>query len=422
MHMTHTHASTHATLRPAEFVLPGHPDKLADAIADAIVHRAYLQESRALVGIEVALYRNVVFIDGRVACRASDALDFTQIARDVYADAGFGKVLDTTSQPKSTARGNAARPRYLPYQFDPSPKKLRVVTELCLGDLHIGEGEFREVADDQSIITGYACSLPGTDGLPVEHALVRTLAWQLDQLRKCEPELQLGPDGKLIVFVEESEGGRKFRLQSVSISIQHAASWNAVEARRAIERCVNDALHAFALRVPGFDVGDFTQPEINAAGEFIGGGPYGDNGLSGKKLVADFYGPRVPIGGGAMSGKDFWKVDRAGPLVARKIAIAAVERMGCRECTVMLGIRPGEREFRLLRVEAENRQALDVQRLSGLVDMRLASMSNWIDSCGALINVARWGHFVPLPPPRESSHAKSQLIPSVTAAACLHTV
>ena len=241
----------------------------------------------------MALYRNVVFIDGRVACRASDALDFTQIARDVYADAGFGKVLDTTTQPKSTARGNAARPRYLPYQFDPSPKKLRVVTELCLGDLHIGEGEFREVADDQSIITGYACSLPGTDGLPVEHALVRTLAWQLDQLRKCEPELQLGPDGKLIVFVEESEGGRKFRLQSVSISIQHAASWNAVEARRAIERCVNDALHAFALRVPGFDVGDFTQPEINAAGEFIGGGPYGDNGLSGKKLVADFYGARV---------------------------------------------------------------------------------------------------------------------------------
>ncbi|MFM9145503.1 MAG: S-adenosylmethionine synthetase N-terminal domain-containing protein, partial [Phycisphaerales bacterium] len=135
-------------LRPAEFVLPGHPDKLADAIADRIVCAAYRRERRALVGVEVAVHRDVVFIDGRVACRDAESIDFACIAKDVYRSVGYCG------------------------RFPPAPHRLRVRTDLALGPLLPGEAEFREVSDDQSIVTGYACSTPGTDMLPVEQAMV----------------------------------------------------------------------------------------------------------------------------------------------------------------------------------------------------------------------------------------------------------
>lgn len=365
--------TTDFTLRTAEFVLPGHPDKLADAIGDAIVQEARRREDRALVGIEVAVHRNVAFIDGRVGCTDAQTIDFKAIARDVYESAGYNK------------------------RFAPAPARLKVITDLCLGPLHPGEAEFREVSDDQSIVTGYASSLPGTDALPVEHALVRKIAKALHTLRSEHPELRLGPDGKVIVFVDESIDGRSFRLNDVSLSIQHTADWDAIAARRAIEARVRGAVEAFASAVIGFDADAAFMLEINAAGDFVEGGPHGDNGLTGKKLVADFYGPRIPIGGGAMSGKDFWKVDRAGPLIARDVAVAAVQRHGCRECVVTLGIRPGDRAFRIVRIDAENRQRLDGAQLEGLVDLRLASKTDWPDTVGNLVEIARWGHFTIAP-------------------------
>lgn len=357
-----------SSLRTAEFVLPGHPDKLADAIADAIVAEARKRENRALVGVEVALHRNIVFIDGRVACPGAIDMDFTSIVRGVYKSAGYD-------------------PR-----FPPIPSRIKIVKDLCLGDLLPGEADFRAVADDQSITIGYANSITGTQGLPVEHALVRKLAMSLSRLRAKEPDLKLGPDAKVIVFLEESKDGRRFRLSDVSVSFQHAADWDSVEVTREIERCIHTELDRFAITVPGFEVAS-SALSINAAGDFIEGGPHGDNGLSGKKLVADFYGPRIPIGGGAMSGKDFWKADRAGPLIARDLAQLAVERFGCRECLVTLGIRPGDREFTIVRVELENKQSVDIAKLRGMVDLRLSSKNSWPDRCGDLIEVARWGHF-----------------------------
>ncbi len=363
-----SHSTTH-TARTAEFVLPGHPDKLADAIADAIVHEARRREKRALVAVEVALHRYTVFIDGRIGCRGAKAIDFESIVRDVFESAGFAR------------------------RVAPNSNRLKVTTDLFLGPLLPGEAAHREVSDDQSIVTGYACSLPGTDGLPIEHALVRRLAIALRNLCREQRDLRLGPDGKVIVFLQESSEARSFQLADVSLSIQHASGWDAISARRAIIASIQREVEEFARAVPGFDARADFALSINAAGDFVDAGPHGDNGLSGKKLVADFYGPRVPIGGGAMSGKDFWKADRAGPLIARALAVAAVERLGCRECVVMLGIRPGDREFKIVRVEAESRQPVDHARLSGLVDLRLASMHAWPDGAGDLVEVARWGHF-----------------------------
>ncbi|MFM8872220.1 MAG: methionine adenosyltransferase domain-containing protein, partial [Phycisphaerales bacterium] len=314
-------------LRPAEFVLPGHPDKLADAIADRIVCAAYRRERRALVGVEVAVHRNVVFIDGRVACRDAESIDFACIAKDVYRSVGYCG------------------------RFPPAPHRLRVRTDLALGPLLPGEAEFREVSDDQSIVTGYACSTPGTDMLPVEQAMVKRLARALDSLRRSAKELALGPDGKVLVLVREDidrpDAPPRWSLEQVTVSIQHAADWDALAAHAAIDARLRREAAALAAVVPGLSIAPTLDLRINPVGDFVVGGPFGDNGLSGKKLVMDAYGPRVPIGGGATAGKDRWKVDRYGPKLARRMAVDAVLRRGYRECTVTLAISPGDRRFRI---------------------------------------------------------------------------
>ena len=361
-------------IRTAEFVLPGHPDKLADAIADAIVKEAMQRERRALVGVEVALHRDAVFIDGRVACKGAEQIDFAGIVTGIYGSAGYGE------------------------RFTPVPEKVQVSTDLCLGPLWPGEAEFREVADDQSIVTGYACSPPGTEMLPVEHALVRRLAIRLSKLRHDLPDLLLGPDAKLIVLVRESEAGDRWVLERVSVSQQHAADWNAVRSRRAIENALYREARAFAAFVPGLRVPHDLQLQLNDAGNFVEGGPHGDNGLSGKKLVCDFYGPRVPIGGGAMSGKDLWKADRAGPLIARDLAVTAVRRLGLTECTATLVICPGDRSFRVASLTGPRGVPVTIDQarsLDGAVDLRLASRGN--ADIGSLVTRSRWGHFAAMP-------------------------
>ena len=164
---------------PAEIVLPGHPDKLADAL----VAEAMRREDRALVGVEVALHRDVVFVDGRIACADAATIDVEAVAREVYRSAGYGPL------------------------FPPEPESIRVVADLDLGPLLRGEAEFREVSDDQSVVVGYANSLPGAGRLPVEHVTALRIARGLDRLRTHRPDLKLGPDGKVLVVLEEEGGG-----------------------------------------------------------------------------------------------------------------------------------------------------------------------------------------------------------------------
>jgi len=129
----------------AEFVFPGHPDKLCDAIADALVQEASQRQKRALVGIEVAVHRNSVFVTGRIGCEGAEAIDIVGIVRDVYRSAGYGE------------------------DWGPNPDNLDVRTDICLGPLEEGESEVRSLSDDQSICTGYATATTETNHLPVEH-------------------------------------------------------------------------------------------------------------------------------------------------------------------------------------------------------------------------------------------------------------
>lgn len=365
---TNTHANTTSAGRlfAAEFVFPGHPDKLCDAIADALVREAAYREPRALVGVEVAVHRNRVIVTGRIACVGAADIDVERIARDVYRSAGYGD------------------------GWYPSPEEVVVENHLCLGPLEEGEAEFRELSDDQAICIGYANGLTPTNHLPVEHWLVGRLARRLHALRHEQPGLGLGPDGKVLVTVRDD--GASWRLESFSCSLQQQAARDSVALHRAVRLAVGDELQRLAAVVPGLSAAVPEQLTVNGAGAFEVGGPEGDNGLSGKKLVMDAYGPRVPIGGGAWSGKDFFKADRAGGLHARRVAKLIVELGLASEATVTLGWFPGDREARILDIATPAGQPVRPETLTRRVDLSLRRSGEdfRVDD---LIEIARWGHF-----------------------------
>ncbi|MSP46896.1 MAG: hypothetical protein EXQ83_13865 [Xanthobacteraceae bacterium] len=350
----------------AEFVFPGHPDKLCDAIADALVAEAISREARALVGVEVAVHRNRVFVTGRIACKDAESIDVPGIVRNIYLTAGYGG------------------------GWYPSPEELDVESALCLASLEDGEDAFRDLSDDQAICIGYANNLPQTNHLPVEHWLAGRLARRLHSLRDKRPDLSLGPDGKVIVVVREEDD--TWKLNGFSCSLQQRQSSDDVALHRAVRLEVEDEMRHLAAVFPGLSPSLPDQLTVNGAGAFEVGGPEGDNGLSGKKLVMDAYGPRVAIGGGAWSGKDFFKADRAGGLHARRLAKLVVKLGVASEATVKLLWFPGDREARLLEIITPTCGLKPGGNIASLVDLSLASSGAHFAAAN-LIELARWGHF-----------------------------
>jgi len=295
----------------AECVLPGHPDKICDRIADALVDRAIALHEDALVGIEVAIHRDHVFVDGRVAAPGAESMDVDALVREVLRESGF----------------NAA--------FPPAPEKVTVLTDLCLGDFRPEEQLIRRISDDQNIVTGFAEFNPAANHLPAAHFAAHAIAKRFDVARRNQSD-HFGPDGKVLVCVEQN------RLTGVSFSVHHQAEVGTIEiiefAKAVLAATIPD-LQGVCLT--SWDDGK-TEVTVNGAGDFAVGGPEGDNGLSGKKLVVDAFGPGVPIGGGVLSGKDPHKIDRAAALRARQIAKHLVVAGVAPRALVHLAFVPGD--------------------------------------------------------------------------------
>lgn len=359
-------------LYPAEFIFPGHPDKLSDAIADALVEQAWQRDPRALVGVEVAVHRDHVYITGRVACPGAEEIDVAALVQEVYRTAGYDE------------------------NWYPAPQQVRVVSNLCLGPLEVGESEFRELSDDQAICIGYANHLEATNHLPVEQWLVGAVAKRLYRLRTEQPELNLGPDGKVLVVVEEQTDDTgmpvAWWLRDFSCSLQQRIHADEIALHRAVRQALEQVLAEASGSLSGFCGQLPDQLSVNGAGDFEVGGPEGDNGLSGKKLVVDAYGPRVPIGGGAWSGKDFFKADRAGALHARRVAKMLVRLGLASEATVTLAWHPGDRSARVISIEGWGRCVGGLSEVVSVFDLSLL-LSGTQFNPGGLVEVARWGHF-----------------------------
>jgi len=235
------------------------------------------------------------------------------------------------------------------------------------------------------------------------HGSRRRLSERLYGLRLARPELELGPDGKALILLHEDE--RSWALAQFSCSLQQREHASDVALHRAVRSILEEELKDAAKLLPGLSASVPADITVNGAGAFEVGGPEGDNGLSGKKLVVDAYGPRVPIGGGAWSGKDFFKADRAGGLLARRLAKVIVHLGLAAEATVTLGWFPGDRAARVLRVDMPRGCALnscagggdagngvDLDRIADLIDLSLLRSGR--DFANAdLLTLARWGHF-----------------------------
>lgn len=354
----------------AEFIFPGHPDKLSDAIADALVACAQQLEPRALVGVEVAVHRDHVYVTGRIGCADAQRIDIDTLVADVYQSAGYG------------------------HGWYPGPDQVKVVSNLCTGPLEEGESEFRELSDDQVICIGYANHLAPTNHLPVEQWLVCRLAKRLHRLRTEQPELGLGPDGKVVITLDETiwHDETHWALSQLSCSLQQHTASDEIALHRLVRSAIAQELEAAASVLPGLAAAVPDRLTVNGAGAFEVGGPEGDNGLSGKKLVVDAYGPRVPIGGGAWSGKDFFKADRAGGMHARRLAKLAVQLGISSEVQVVLAWFPGDSNARVLRAVGAAGVSLDVSALAAQFDLSLKK-SGTTFAVPDLVEVARWGHF-----------------------------
>jgi S-adenosylmethionine synthetase len=312
----------------AEWVLPGHPDKLADTIADGLVDAAARQDPLALVGVEVAVHRDHVFVDGRIACPGAEQIDVEGIVRDVFRERGYGG------------------------EFVPDPDKVKIISDLCLGDLRPGEREIRTISDDQNIVTGYAEFNPSYNHHATAHWLAHEIGQHFDRLRR-EAGNRLGPDGKLFVVLDSLLGPKGYlehKLDAVSFSVHHSRDVDTVELIQFAKNVLSKLSHG---SWDEFGAGHWGRPEVivNGAGDFAVGGPEGDNGLSGKKLVVDAYGPQVPIGGGALSGKDPHKIDRLMALRARQIAKHLVIAGVAERVLVQLAFAPGDREPRWKQIQ-----------------------------------------------------------------------
>ena len=353
--------------RTAEYVFPGHPDKLCDAIADAVVQEVGRREPRGLCGVEVAVHRDHVYVTGQVAGAGVGEIDVDGMVRDVYRSAGYDET------------------------WRPSAEDLVVEVNLCCRDFEDGEDFFRGVADDQTISTGYAVDLPGTNFLPPEHWLAWELSRRVSALAVDCPELSLGPDGKLIVLTgrEDDEAW----LERLSVSVQQDDAGDHIVLQRSVHEVLEKALDDFVAAIPGFRRTLPSEVCVNGAGNFVTGGPEGDNGLSGKKLVVDAYGPRVPSGGGAWSGKDFYKADRAGGIFSRRIARAVVLAGAASECPVTLGFFPGDERARVFSIRDQNGRVLDAERWDGLFDLSLERSGDRYTGACDLVDIARFGHF-----------------------------
>jgi S-adenosylmethionine synthetase len=307
----------HTMKTHAEYVSPGHPDRLADAIAEGIVTEAVKHRPNALVAVEIAVNRDVVFIDGRIAA-GIDVIDKHRIVREVYKAAGY-------SGP-----------------WIPDPDKLRIIDDLCEGELDDLEARVRPLSDDQNIIVGYARDSESSNNLPPAHWVAGEIGRRLFQIVRTQTDLSaiFGPDFKVLASLEERRD--KVTWNCLVLSIMHAEGLGWEQQYRLLLPHLQNILADLEARglVGVSSTFDPRRLNLNGAGEFSIGGPHGDNGLSGKKLVVDHYGPSVPIGGGALSGKDPYKIDKCGALRARQLAKRLV-REGANEAHVTLAWAPG---------------------------------------------------------------------------------
>ena len=366
----------------SESVTEGHPDKVCDAISDAVLDACMAQDPMSRVACEAATCTGFVLLTGEITTKA--VVDYQKIVRDTVTGIGYDRS---------------------EYGFDGNTCAVLVAIDQQSADIAMGVDKALEAreqgmsdeeieaigAGDQGMMFGYATN-ETEEYMPYPISLAHKLCLQLTKVRKDGTLPYLRPDGKSQVSVEYDENGRPACLEAVVISTQHDPEVSQEQIHEDIKKYVFDAV------LPSELVDDQTKFFVNPTGRFVIGGPHGDAGLTGRKIIVDTYGGYARHGGGAFSGKDCTKVDRSAAYAARYVAKNVVAAGLAEKCEIQLSYAIGVAQPTSVMVDTFGTGVLSDEKLTQVIretfDLRPAGIIRMLNLRRPIYRpTAAYGHF-----------------------------
>ncbi len=366
----------------SESVTEGHPDKMCDQISDAILDAMLEQDPMSRVACETATTTGLVMVMGEITTHAY--VDIQKVVRETVREIGYDRAK---------------------YGFDCDTCGVVVALDEQSKDIALGvdralEAKENKMSDeeidaigagDQGMMFGFA-SNETEEYMPYPISLAHKLALQLTKIRKDGTLTYLRPDGKTQVTVEYDENGVPFRLDAVVLSTQHDEEVSQEQIHKDIKEFVFDQI------IPAKLVDENTKFFINPTGRFVIGGPHGDSGLTGRKIIVDTYGGYARHGGGAFSGKDCTKVDRSAAYAARYVAKNIVAAGLADKCEIQLSYAIGVAHPTSIMVDTFGTGKLSNEKLVGIIrqnfDLRPAGIIKMLDLRRPIYKqTAAYGHF-----------------------------
>ena len=366
----------------SESVTEGHPDKICDNISDAVLDAIMAQDPNSRVACETAITTGLVLVMGEITTNAS--VDFQSVVRNTireigydHSDKGFdcntcGVIVALDKQSADIAMG--------------------VDKALEAKENQMSDADIEAIgAGDQGMMFGYACN-ETEEYMPYPIALAHKLTKKLTEVRKDGTLPYLRADGKSQVTVEYDENGKAVAIDAVVISTQHAEEISQEQIHEDIRKYVIDPV------IPQDMVNEDTKYFINPTGRFVIGGPNGDSGLTGRKIIVDTYGGWARHGGGAFSGKDCTKVDRSAAYAARYVAKNIVAAGLAKKCEIQLSYAIGVAKPTSIMVDTFGTGTLSDEKLVEIVrkefDLRPAGIIQMLDLRRPIYRgTAAYGHF-----------------------------